>query len=39
MRELNINDFTYELPADRIALYPLEKRDQSKLLVYQQGKI
>jgi S-adenosylmethionine:tRNA ribosyltransferase-isomerase len=39
MKELNINDFTYELPADRIALYPLEKRDQSKLLVYQNGKI
>lgn len=39
MKELNINDFTYELPADRIALYPLEKRDQSKLLVYQQGNI
>jgi S-adenosylmethionine:tRNA ribosyltransferase-isomerase len=37
MKELNINDFTYELPADRIALYPLEKRDQSKLLVYQHG--
>jgi S-adenosylmethionine:tRNA ribosyltransferase-isomerase len=39
MKELNINDFTYELPSDRIALYPLEKRDQSKLLVYQHGKI
>jgi S-adenosylmethionine:tRNA ribosyltransferase-isomerase len=39
MKELNINDFTYELPADRIALYPLEKRDQSKLLVYQHGTI
>lgn len=39
MKELNINDFTYELPADRIALYPLEKRDQSKLLVYQHGRI
>lgn len=39
MKELNINDFTYELPAGRIALYPLEKRDQSKLLVYQQGRI
>jgi S-adenosylmethionine:tRNA ribosyltransferase-isomerase len=39
MKELNINDFTYDLPADRIALYPLDKRDQSKLLVYHKGEI
>lgn len=39
MKELNINDFTYDLPADRIALYPLDKRDQSKLLVYRKGTI
>ena len=39
MKELNINDFTYELPAGRIALYPLDQRDQSKLLVYQKGSI
>ncbi|SKC86990.1 S-adenosylmethionine:tRNA ribosyltransferase-isomerase [Ohtaekwangia koreensis] len=39
MKELNINDFTYDLPADRIALYPLDKRDQSKLLVYRKGKV
>jgi len=37
--ELNINDYTYELPPHRIALYPLEKRDTSKLLVYQNGEI
>ncbi|UXE68265.1 MAG: S-adenosylmethionine:tRNA ribosyltransferase-isomerase [Chryseotalea sp. WA131a] len=36
---LNINDYKYELPQQRIALYPLDQRDQSKLLVYQSGKI
>src|SRR6185369_16991609 len=34
-----INDFTYELPEDKIALHPLPVRDQSKLLVYQNGNI
>src|SRR6187549_2046364 len=38
-QELNINDYTYELPPNRIALYPLEKRDTSKLLIYQNGEI
>jgi len=32
-----IKDFTYELPQDKIAHYPLEKRDESKLLVYKSG--
>lgn len=30
---LQIDDYTYELPTGRIASYPLEQRDQSKLLV------
>ncbi len=38
-RNLSINDFTYDLPDDRIAKYPLPDRDASKLLVYEQGKI
>lgn len=38
-RELSIKDFTYSLPEDRIAKYPLPGRDQSKLLVYQNGQI
>jgi S-adenosylmethionine:tRNA ribosyltransferase-isomerase len=37
--ELNLNDFNYNLPADKIALFPAEKRDQSKLLVYNGGNI
>ncbi len=37
--EINIADYDYNLPAERIAKYPLEKRDHSKLLVYDKGKI
>ena len=32
-----INDFDYELPSDRIAFSPLSKRDESKLLVWNQN--
>ncbi|UYZ63302.1 S-adenosylmethionine:tRNA ribosyltransferase-isomerase [Hymenobacter weizhouensis] len=38
-RQLSIHDFTYQLPAERIAAEPLPQRDQSKLLVYQGGAI
>jgi len=38
-RELSIKDFTYDLPADSIARYPLPVRDESKLLVYKNGAI
>ena len=37
--EILIEDFTYVLPAERIAHYPLPKRDDSKLLVYKSGKM
>ena len=36
--EIRIEDFTYDLPDDRIAKYPLEERDHSKLLHYSDGK-
>lgn len=36
---ISIQDYTYELPDDRIARFPLPQRDQSKLLVYREGKI
>lgn len=36
-KNLSINDFIYDLPESFIAKYPLEIRDQSKLLVYQKG--
>ncbi|GHN01273.1 S-adenosylmethionine:tRNA ribosyltransferase-isomerase [Cytophagales bacterium WSM2-2] len=34
-----IQDYTYELPDEKIALHPLPERDQSKLLVYKESKI
>lgn len=38
-KELHIKDFTYPLPEDRIAQYPLAERDLSKLLIYNNGQI
>ena len=37
--EIYIKDFQYPLPVDRIAAYPLAERDQSKMLIYQNGEI
>ena len=34
---LSIKDFTYLLPEDRIAKYPLAERDASNLLIYKDG--
>jgi S-adenosylmethionine:tRNA ribosyltransferase-isomerase len=39
IREISMEAYRYDLPVDRIALYPLEKRDQSKLLVFRGGLI
>ena len=38
-KHLKIEDFTYELPNDKIAYNPKNPRDSSKLLVYKQGGI
>ncbi len=38
-RNLSIKDYTYNLPEDRIAKYPLPERDASKLLIYNSGEI
>ncbi len=39
MEKINLEDYTYRLPNERIAQNPLEKRDSSKLLVYKKGVI
>jgi S-adenosylmethionine:tRNA ribosyltransferase-isomerase len=36
-KNISIKAYTYNLPEERIAKYPLTKRDASKLLIYQQG--
>lgn len=36
---MRLTDFQYDLPDDRIARYPLVNRDQSRLLVYEEGLI
>lgn len=38
-KELSIEDFTYALPSEKIALYPAHPRDSSKLLIYEKGNI
>jgi S-adenosylmethionine:tRNA ribosyltransferase-isomerase len=38
-QQISISDYTYELPDSRIALRPLDKRDESKLLIYKNGDI
>jgi S-adenosylmethionine:tRNA ribosyltransferase-isomerase len=37
--DLDTSDYTYALPPDKIANYPLPRRDTSKLLVYKEGEI
>jgi S-adenosylmethionine:tRNA ribosyltransferase-isomerase len=38
-KDLSIDDFTYVLPIEKIDHYPLEERDASKLLIYNNGVI
>ena len=37
--QLHIEDYAYPLSDERIAKYPLEKRDSSKLLYYENGRV
>ena len=38
-KDLPIKEFSYDLPDEKIAKHPLEKRDESKMLVYRKGNI
>jgi S-adenosylmethionine:tRNA ribosyltransferase-isomerase len=38
-KEINIDEYDYSLPDDRIAKFPLPERDKSKLLIYDNGGI
>lgn len=39
MRNINIADYDYDLPVDRIAQYPVRERDKSKLLLFDDDNI
>ncbi|GET33740.1 S-adenosylmethionine:tRNA ribosyltransferase-isomerase [Prolixibacter bellariivorans] len=39
LQNISVQEFTYELPDERIAKYPLEERDQSQLLIWNRGEI
>ncbi|KAA6301527.1 MAG: S-adenosylmethionine:tRNA ribosyltransferase-isomerase [Candidatus Ordinivivax streblomastigis] len=39
VQDINIEAFNYDLPDERIPKFPLAQRDQSKLLIYKQGRI
>lgn len=38
-RNIPVSDFDYKLPDDKIAKFPLEKRNLSKILVFKDGEI
>ena len=38
-KNILIEDYDYPLPEERIAKFPLEQRDHSKLLIYHNGEI
>ncbi|NDV55800.1 S-adenosylmethionine:tRNA ribosyltransferase-isomerase [Parabacteroides sp. 52] len=39
IQHIRIEDYNYSLPEEKIAKFPLAKRDESKLLLYKEGEI
>ena len=38
-RHIHISDYSYPLPDERIAKFPIARRDHSKLLIYNKGEV
>lgn len=38
-KDIHINDYSYNLPDERIAKFPMSERDHSKLLIYKKGEV
>ena len=38
-RHIHISDYNYPLPDERIAKFPMARRDHSKLLIYRKGEV
>lgn len=38
-KQIHISDYSYELPDERIAKFPIAERDHSKLLIYNKGEV
>ena len=38
-QQISVNDYDYGLPDERIAKFPLPRRDESKLLLYRDGEV
>ena len=38
-RHIHISDYSYSLPDERIAKFPIARRDHSKLLIYNKGEV
>lgn len=38
-KHIHISDYNYPLPDERIAKFPIERRDRSKLLIYKHGEV
>ncbi len=39
LQQINLEEYNYSLPNERIAKFPLNQRDQSKLLLYKEGRV
>lgn len=39
MRDIDLSDYDYDLPSERIAQYPVVERDLSQLLIYKENRI